>query len=199
MELPKHYKPEESEIKLMKYWEEEKITSFDKEDLSKEVFSIDTPPPTVSGKMHMGHAFGYSQFDFIGRYKRMKGFNVLQPLGTDDNGLPTQILIQKLKKVKAQYMDRTEFRKLCHQTLNEELKPKYIGDFKRLGMGYNWEYSYSTVDPHCQKVSQKSFIDLYKAGRQYRAEAASMHCPSCETAISQVECEDVELDSFFND
>jgi len=199
MELPKHYKPEESEIKWQNFWEEEKINSFDPEELEKEIFSIDTPPPTVSGKMHMGHAFGNSQQDFIARYKRMKGFNVLQPFGTDDNGLPTQLLIQKTKNVKAQLMDRADFRKLCHDTLNEELKPKYLQDWKRLGISCDFDVSYSTIDPHVQKISQKSFLDLHKAGRQYRAEAAAMHCPKCQTAISQVECEDVELESYFND
>ena len=93
MELPKHYNPGQSEPKWTKYWEEQNIYAFDPEDTKKEIFSIDTPPPTVSGKMHMGHAFGNSQQDFIARFKRMQGFNVLQPFGTDDNGLPTKLLI----------------------------------------------------------------------------------------------------------
>src|SRR5210317_922479 len=130
MELPKQYDPQVVEPKWQKYWEEKGTFKFDAEDTKKEIFSIDTPPPTVSGKMHMGHAFGNSQQDFIARYKRMKGFNVLQPLGTDDNGLPTQTLIQKLKKVRATDMSRRDFRALCHKTLNEELKPKYISDWK---------------------------------------------------------------------
>lgn len=199
MELPKKYEPGEEELRLQKFWEENSINAFDPNDTDRPLFVIDTPPPTVSGKMHMGHAFGNSQQDFVARYKRMNGFNVLQPLGTDDNGLPTQTLIQKLKKVKAQMMDRKEFAALCHKTLNEELKPSYINDWRRLGISCDYNVTYSTIDPHCQKISQKSFIDLYKAGREYRKEAPAMHCPKCQTAISQVECEDVELDSFFND
>jgi valyl-tRNA synthetase len=199
MELPKRYDPKEAEPKWQKFWEENKTYSFNPEDTERKIFSIDTPPPTVSGKMHMGHAFSNSQQDFIARYKRMQGFNVLQPLGTDDNGLPTMLLIQKLKKVRANSMDRTEFRKLVLDVLENELKPSYIGDWKRLGISCDYNVKYSTIDPHSQKISQKSFIDLYKAGREYRTEAPAMYCPKCQTAISQVECEDLEMNSNFND
>lgn len=198
MELPKKYDPKIEEPKWQKFWEENNINSFDPES-DKPIFSIDTPPPTVSGKMHMGHAFGNSQQDFVARFKRMRGYNVLQPFGTDDNGLPTQTLIQKIKKVKASKMDRKEFRKLCLDTLENELKPRYTQDWKNLGISCDFNVRYSTIDPHCQKISQKSFLDLYKAGREYRAEAAAMYCPKCQTAISQVECEDASISSYFND
>ena len=198
MELPKRYNPEESEIKWMKYWEKEEIYRFDPES-DKEIYSIDTPPPTVSGKMHMGHAFGNSQQDFIARFRRMLGFNVLQPFGTDDNGLPTQTLIQKLKKVRATDMSRKEFTQLCLDTLEKELKPQYLKDWKRLGISCDFNVKYSTIDPHSRKISQKSFLDLHKKGRQYRAESAAMYCPHCKTAIAQVECEDLEKESSFND
>lgn len=200
MEIPKRYDPKISEAKWQKYWLDNKTYQFDADNKdNKKIYSIDTPPPTVSGKMHMGHAFGNSQQDFIARYKRMKGFNVLQPLGTDDNGLPTMLLIQKLKKVRANMMDRKEFRKLVLQVLENELKPSYINDWKRLGISCDYDINYSTIDPHCQKISQKSFIDLYKAGREFRTEAPAMYCPKCQTAISQVECEDLDIKSHFND
>jgi valyl-tRNA synthetase len=195
MELPKKYDSKEVEEKWMKYWEKNKTFKFDPNDTKKDIFSIDTPPPTVSGKMHLGHAFSNSQQDFIARYKRMNNYNVLQPLGTDDNGLPTLILIQKLKKVKASKMDRKEFRKLVLDELENNLKPSYIGDWKRLGISCDYSINYSTIDPHCQKISQKSFIDLYKMGREYRIEAPMMICPKCKTAIAQVELEDAELAS----
>ena len=198
MEIPKKYNFKDVEEKWMGLWERDGTYKFDIES-KKKIFSIDTPPPTVSGKMHMGHAFGNSQQDFIARYKRMQGFNVLQPFGTDDNGLPTYTLIQKLKKVNARKMDRKEFRKLCLDTINKELKPKYTSDWKRLGISCDFNVNYSTIDPHCQRISQKSFIDLYKAGREYRIEAAAMYCPKCMTAISQVECEDKDVASSFND
>jgi valyl-tRNA synthetase len=199
MELPKHYKPEEVEPKWMEFWEKNKIYHFDSEDTKREIFSIDTPPPTVSGKMHMGHAFGNSQQDFIARYKRMRGFNVLQPFGTDDNGLPTKLLVEKEKHVKASMMDRKEFIKLVLDTLEKELRPKYIQDWKRLGISCDFDVFYTTINEHCRKISQKSFLDLHKAGRQYRKEAPAMYCPKCQTAISQVECEDHNISSFFND
>src|SRR3990167_5620981 len=102
----------EIEKKWRKYWNEEGIYSFD-EKTKKKIYSIDTPPPTVSGEMHIGHACSYSQQDFIARYKRMSGFNVFYPFGTDDNGLPTERLVEKKKGVKAKEMQRTEFIKLC--------------------------------------------------------------------------------------
>jgi len=198
MEISKFYNPKEVEEKLMEFWEKNKIYKFNP-DSKKKIYSIDTPPPTVSGRMHMGHAFGNSQQDFIARYKRMRGFNVLQPFGTDDNGLPTQTLIENIKNVRAKEMDRREFRKLCLDTLEKELKPRYTKDWKRLGISCDFEANYSTIDKHCQKISQWSFLDLYKKGRQYRAEAAAMFCPKCQTAIAQVECEDKEVSSSFND
>ena len=195
MDLPKHYTPKESEPKWQAFWEKERIYKFNVEDTKTPLFSIDTPPPTVSGKMHMGHAFSNSHQDFIARFKRMQGFNVLQPLGTDDNGLPTLLLIQKLKHVNASKMDRKEFRKLVLDVLDKELKPSYINDWKKLGISCDFSVSYSTIDPHCQKISQKSFLDLYKMGREYRIEAPMMICPKCKTAIAQVELENAELDS----
>ncbi len=199
MELPKKYNAEESELKWLKFWEDDQTFKFDADDVKKELYVIDTPPATVSGKMHMGHAFSNSQQDFIARYKRMQGFNVLQPFGTDDNGLPTKLLIEKLKKVKAAKMNRKEFRKLVLDTLEKELKPSYTNDWKRLGISCDFNVKYSTIDSHSRKVSQKSFIDLYKQGREYRQEAPAMYCPKCQTAISQVECEDKDIKSHFND
>lgn len=198
-DLPKLYDPNIVEPKWQLFWEKNKIFRFDPEDTKRKIFSIDTPPPTVSGKMHMGHAFGNSQQDFIARYKRMRGFNVLQPFGTDDNGLPTKLLIEKTLNVKAVDMPRKDFVKLCLDTLKKEFRPKYIQDWKKLGISCDFDVFYTTIDEHCQRISQKSFLDLYKDGRQYRTEAPAMYCPSCQTAISQVECQDKVIPSFFND
>ena len=92
--MQKHYNPEESEKKWQNYWEKNNIYKFKP---GNKIYSIDTPPPTVSGKMHIGHAFSYSQQDFIVRFKRMQGFNIFYPFGTDDNGLATERLIEKEK------------------------------------------------------------------------------------------------------
>ena len=193
----KQYDASEVESRIRKFWDEEKVYKFDSNS-KKKVYSIDTPPPTVSGKMHMGHAFGNSQQDFIARFKRMSGFNVLQPFGTDDNGLPTKLLIESLKNVDSAKLSRKEFVKLVLDTLEKELRPQYIEDWKRLGISCDFEVFYTTIDEHCQRISQKSFLDLYKTGRQYRQEAATMYCPKCQTTISQVECEDKEKHSSFN-
>jgi len=120
--------PKEIEEKWTKYWKKEKTYAFDKNS-KKKIYSIDTPPPTVSGAMHVGHAFSYSQQDFIARFKRMAGFNVFYPFGTDDNGLPTEKLVEKIKKVKSTNMSRTDFIKLCLKTL-KEITPEFIQDWK---------------------------------------------------------------------
>ncbi len=199
MELPNRYDFKVSEPKWREFWEKEGIYRFDADDDKKEIYSVDTPPPTVSGKMHLGHAFSYSQQDFIVRFQRMLGKNVFYPFGTDDNGIPTERLIEKTKGVKARDMKREDFIKLCLTTLDKELRPKYIEDWKRIGTSCDWNIYYTTINEHCQRLSQKSFLQLLKDERAYRTEAPTMWCPECATGISQVECEDKELDSFFND
>jgi len=198
MDLPKHYDSKQVEPKWQQYWEKEGIFKFDKAS-KKPIYSIDTPPPTVSGKMHLGHAFSYSQQDFIARYKRMSGKNVFYPFGTDDNGLATERLIEKTKNVKAKNMARKDFVKLCLDALKNELRPKYIADWKRIGMSCEWSIFYTTINEHCQRISQREFINLYKMKRAYRKDAPSMWCPECQTGISQVECVDQEIPSYFND
>jgi len=198
MELPERYNPKEAEAKWQSFWEKEGIYRFDPGSKA-EIYSIDTPPPTVSGKMHLGHAFSYSQQDFIARFQRMLGKNVFYPFGTDDNGIPTERLVEKIKKVKAKDMPRDKFVKLCLETLEKELRPKYLEDWKRIGMSCDWSVFYTTIDEHCQRISQRSFIQLYKMGRGYRKDAPTMWCPECQTGISQVECQDKELDSYFNE
>ncbi|MFH1054890.1 MAG: valine--tRNA ligase [Candidatus Altiarchaeota archaeon] len=198
MALDKVYDAASSEPRWQRFWEDEGVYRFDP-DSKSEIYSVDTPPPTVSGKMHLGHAFSYSHQDFVIRYKRMRGFSVFYPFGTDDNGIPTERLVEKEKKVRARNMDRQEFVKLCLKTLDEELRPKYIVDWKRIGMSCDWNVFYTTIDKNCQRISQRSFIELYRIGREYRNDAPTMWCPECQTGISQVECQDKELESSFND
>lgn len=189
MKLPKHYDPKEREAKIQEFWQKNNIFRFDTNSKAK-IYSIDTPPPTVSGEMHLGHAFSYTQQDIIARYKRMRGFNVFYPFGTDDNGLPTERLIEKEKRVSASAMEREEFVKLCLEVLEKELRPKYLRDWKRIGMSCDWSIFYTTINKHCQKISQESFVDLYKMGREYRKHAPFIWCPTCQTAIAQVELQD---------
>ncbi len=191
------YNPREAEQRINEFWEKQKIYAFDMKRKGK-IFSIDTPPPTVSGKMHMGHAFSYTHFDAIARFKRMNGFNLFYPFGTDDNGLPTERLIEKMKGVKAKDMDRQEFIKLCLASL-ADLRKQYIADWKRIGQSADWSIVYSTIDEHCRRISQRSFIELYEMGREYRTEAPTLWCPECQTAIAQFELKDKEENSIFND
>ncbi len=196
--MASNYNPEEAESRWQKHWEENRIYAFDPKDKEREIFSVDTPPPTVSGSMHLGHSFSYSQQDFIVRYKRMKGYNVFYPFGTDDNGLATERLVERLNKVRSVNMRRDEFIKLCLETL-ERIRPEFVQDWKNIGISCDFSIFYSTINDHCRRLSQRSFIDLYKMGREYRKEAPSMWCPECQTAIAQVELEDKELPSTFND
>ncbi|MBI2499410.1 valine--tRNA ligase [Candidatus Woesearchaeota archaeon] len=196
MDLPKNYDFKESENKWKEYWEKNKIFKFDQKS-KKPIFSIDTPPPTVSGKMHIGHAFSYSQQDFLARYKRMRGFNLFYPFGTDDNGLPTERLIEKLKGVKSKEMQRSEFIKLCLDTL-KEITPNFIQDWKNIGVSSDYNLNYSTIDDNSRRISQKSFIDLFKQGRIYLKEFPTIWCPECQTAIAQAELEDKEKKSLFS-
>ncbi len=197
MEPAKIYDPKVCEKKWSGFWEKNKIYGFEAKS-QKPVYSIDTPPPTVSGRMHIGHAFSYSQMDFIARYQRMQGKNVFYPFGTDDNGLPTERLVEKEMNVKGSRMPRKAFQQLCLKYLKEHL-PVFIQDWKDIGISCDFSIYYSTIDNHCQRISQKSFIDLYKSGREYQKEAPTVWCPECQTAISQFEMRDEELESFFNE
>lgn len=193
--LPKKYDFSKSEEKWQKFWIKEKVFAFDPKSRDP-VFSIDTPPPTVSGKMHIGHAMHYSQFEFMARYKRMKGFNVFFPFGTDDNGLATIRMVEGERGVKGTDMSRKDFIKLVMDTL-KDVRPKYVKDWKRIGMSCDWSIYYTTIDEHCRRISQKSFLDLYKDGRIYRKKTPFMWCPECQTSIAQVEMKDVEKESKF--
>ena len=196
MELTKNYDSKKREKEIQEFWIKNKVYSFNPKSRNK-IFSVDTPPPTVSGKMHLGHAFSYTQQDIIVRYKRMQGFNVFYPFGTDDNGLPTERLVEKEKNVKASELGREKFVKLVLESLEKELRPKYLADWKAIGMSCDWDIFYTTINKHCQKISQNSFIDLYNMKRAYRRRTPFMWCPECQTAIAQVELEDKTKKSDF--
>jgi valyl-tRNA synthetase len=185
------------EEKWRDFWNKEKIYSFNPYSKAK-IYSVDTPPPTVSGRMHIGHAFSYSQQDFIVRYKRMKGYNVFYPFGVDNNGVATERLIEKEEHVRSKDMLREDFIRLCLNYLKREL-PLFIQDWKKIGISCDWNMEYSTINEHSRKISQWSFLDLYKKKRVYRKDAPAMWCPECQTGISQVEAQDKEVETMFND
>ncbi|MGM0404849.1 MAG: valine--tRNA ligase [Thermoplasmatota archaeon] len=187
----------EIENKWLERWEDSDIYRFDP-DSDKPIFSIDTPPPTISGRMHIGHAFSYTQMDMIARYKRMKGYNVFYPWGFDDNGIATELYVKNETGVDPKDVGREKFIDLClkeSKKLEDDLERKW----KRVGTFPDYDIFYRTIDERSRKTSQKSFIELYKMGREYRKEAPTLWCPHCETAISQVETEDLEKGGSFND
>ncbi|MDD5192202.1 MAG: valine--tRNA ligase [Candidatus Nanoarchaeia archaeon] len=191
-----NYDSKKVEEKIRRFWDKEKIFKFDLKKKGR-VYSIDTPPPTVSGKMHIGHAYMYSQMDFVARFRRMFGLNVFYPFGTDDNGLPTERLIEKLKNVKSKSMKREEFIKLCLKTL-KEITPGFIQDWRILGISADYSLCYSTIDDNSRRLSQKSFIELYKKGLIYKKGFPTLWCPECQTSVAQAELEDKEIPSLFS-
>jgi len=197
MKLPKRYNPKEAEPRWQQAWDEMGLYRFDRY-ADRPIYSIDTPPPTVSGRIHIGHVFSYVQAEVIARFWRMKGHNVYYPFGFDDNGLPSERLVEKEKGVTAKQVGRERFVEMCL-----ELTKEYEVDFKRfwrsLGISVDWSEDYSTIDPRSQRISQRSFLDLYRKGRVYRREAPTLWCPECHTAIAQAEVEDAERDSVFYD
>ena len=195
----KDYDFAEAEPRIQKFWENHEIYKFDadKNAGKKKIFSVDTPPPTVSGKMHIGHAFMYSQMDFVARFHRMIQENVFYPFGTDDNGLPTERLVEKLNNVKSKSMDRGDFIELCLKTL-KKITPDFVQGWKNVGISSDYSLYYSTIDRNSQKLSQRSFLDLYNSGEIYKKDFPGLWCPECQTSIAQAELEDKELGSLFS-
>jgi valyl-tRNA synthetase len=192
-----NYDFREAEKRILEFWQKEKIFSFDFNKKGK-IYSIDTPPPYISGKMHIGHAFGYSQQDFIARFRRMLGDNVFYPFGTDDNGLPTERFVEKTNNIRSTDMSRHQFIELCLKTL-KETTGGFIQDWRNIGMSADFDgLYYSTIDKNAQKISQKSFIDLYNQGDVYKKEFPTLWCCSCQTAIAQAELEDKEQQTLFS-
>lgn len=193
--LDKQYNALEKEAKWLKYWQDNKIYEF-KED-GKEVYSIDTPPPTVNGKIHIGHIFSYSQTEMMARYKRLTGYNVFYPFGFDDNGLPSERLVEKEIGKKAHEIGREEFSRYCYETTD-----KYEADFKelfsRIGVSCDWNHAYKTISPSTIKISQASFLDLVEKKRAYQSNSPALWCNECLTSIAQAELETKSIDTTFN-
>lgn len=194
--LSKKYNYTESERKWMEYWQNINIYKYDFES-KKETFSIDTPPPTVSGSLHIGHIFSYTQAEIIARFQRMQGRNVFYPFGFDDNGLPTERLVEKEEGIRAASIPRSEFTEKCLLTTE-----KYVEEFKNLwlsmGFSVDWNLQYETISPRTQKISQKAFLDMARAGKAYIKESPVLWCTTCQTSIAQAELESKEIETTFN-
>ncbi len=187
----------EIETKVENIWKENKVYKYI-EDNTKKIFSIDTPPPTVSGKMHIGHAYSYVLPDFIARFKRKMGYNVFYPFGLDDNGIATELLVEKLAKIRAKDLEKSKFIELCLKH-TKEAEEELHSDFNKLGLSCDWNLLYRTISPEVVRVAQYSFLDLYSKGKIYRKKGPILFCTKCQTAISQAELVDLEKSTYFND
>ncbi|MFZ2071291.1 MAG: valine--tRNA ligase [Halobacteriota archaeon] len=197
MKIANRYDAKEAEKRWQVYWEIEDIYKYNPESNSP-VFSLDTPPPTVSGEMHIGHAMAYIQADTVMRFQRMLGKSIFYPFGFDDNGLATELYVEKKTGRLAEGMSRQEFVALCLKE-REIAEKRLLEDWKSLGISPDWGISYRTTDEWCRKTSQRSFILLYQMGRAYRKYEPTVWCPKCGTAIAQVETEDKTLPSILYD
>lgn len=191
-----NYDAHEIEEKWKKYWDEKQVFAFD-ETSNAPLYVVDTPPPYVSADhLHAGHIMSYAQAEFIVRYKRMRGFNVYYPMGFDDNGLPTERFVEKKYNIDKSKTTRGDFVKLCLEETQKGAET-YRKLWRDLGISVDWNYTYSTIDQHSQKVSQKAFIELYKNGHAYRAEKPVMWCTSCQTTLAQADLEDMDRKTKF--
>ncbi len=193
--LDKKYNALEKETKWLNYWKENKIYEFIPD--GREVFSIDTPPPTVNGKIHIGHIFSYSQTEMIARYKRLRGFNIFYPFGFDDNGLPSERLVEKEQGKKAHEIGREEFSKLCYET-TDKYEEEFQELFSKMGVSTDWNIHYKTVSPSTIKISQASFLDLISKGHCYHKMSPALWCNECLTSIAQAELETKTIKTTFN-
>lgn len=196
--LPKNYDPKTAEKKWQDEWFAKKTYAWDAKASRADTYVIDTPPPTVSGLLHMGHIYSYTQADFIARFQRMTGKSVFYPMGFDDNGLPTERLVEKVKKIRATDMPREQFIAICQEVV-KEAEQEFRDLFKSVALSVDWDQEYQTISEHTRKISQMSFLDLHRKGHVYRADEPMLWDPVDQTALAQADIEDKELPSHFND
>ena len=191
------------------WWEAEGVYRFDRSRERPDVFSIDTPPPTVSGSLHVGHVFSYTHTDLVARYQRMRGREVFYPMGWDDNGLPTERRVQNYFGVRCDPsvphdenfrppadasgepvpVGRRNFIDLCLQ-LTETDEQAFEDLYRRLGVSVDWGLTYTTIGERCRRVSQRAFLRNLARGEAYQAEAPCLWDVTFRTAVAQAELED---------
>ncbi|WP_265023309.1 valine--tRNA ligase [Wolbachia endosymbiont (group A) of Epistrophe grossularia] len=193
--LKEKYGFKEVEDKCNILWEGSKVYKWNGE--KDNTFTIDTPPPTISGKLHIGHIFSYCHTDFIARFQRMLGKDVFYPIGFDDNGLPTERLVEQTYKTRAKEVGREKFIEMCHEVI-EKSKQEFKELFKSVGISYDWDLEYHTISKETVTLSQMSFIDLYNKGYAYRKMQPILWDPVDKTAIAQAEIEDKVFESSLN-
>ena len=195
--IKESYNAQEKEAYWQEFWEEERINKFNP-DSSKELFTIDTPPPTISGSLHIGHAFSYIQAEVIARYRKLAGFNVRYPIGMDNNGLPTERLVEKERGIQGHNLSLDDFVGTCFEVC-DEYKKDFHGFWKSFGMSFDWDLEYLTISSEVQKLAQTVFKELFDKKVIYRKDAVALYCCSCQTSVAQAELEDKEYDSVFYD
>jgi valyl-tRNA synthetase len=195
--LPAQYDTAATEKKWQDHWALERVYAWDNTATREESFVIDTPPPTVSGHLHMGHVFSYTQADFVARYQRMKGKSVFYPMGFDDNGLPTERLVEKTIKKRASDMSREAFIAEC-LSVSETARAEFRRLFHSIALSVDWTQEYHTISDSSRRLSQASFLDLVNKGHCYRAERPFYWDPVDQTAIAQAEIIDKDMPSFEN-
>ena len=192
-------------------WEEQGTYTFDATKTREQIYSIDTPPPTVSGSLHVGHVFSYTHTDCIARYQRMRGLEVFYPMGWDDNGLPTERRVQNYFGVRCDPslpydpnfeppaepgkdqlpISRRNFVELCERLTVEDEKV-FEQLWRRLGLSVDWSRTYQTIDKRAQAVSQRAFLRNLERGEAYQSEAPTLWDVTFRTAVAQAELEDRE-------
>ena len=200
------------EAKWSARWEEAGTYRFDRSAPRTRVFSIDTPPPTVSGSLHIGHMFSYTHTDAIARFRRMRGYNVFYPMGWDDNGLPTERRVQNYYGVRCDpslrydpsfsppekpgkdtvSISRPNFIELCDRLVVEDEKA-FEHLWRTLGLSVDWSQNYATIDATSRRTSQHAFLRMLRTGNVYSTEAPTQWDVDFQTAVSQAEMEDRDL------
>jgi valyl-tRNA synthetase len=212
LHLPDKPALEGLEAKWMRRWEESGVYRFDATRSRDEVYSIDTPPPTVSGSLHVGHVFSFTHTDLIARFQRMRGKAVFYPMGWDDNGLPTERRVQNYHGVRCDpslpydpafapppepvkppiSVSRPNFIELCNRLTAEDEKA-FERLWRYLGLSVDWAMTYATIGARAQRVSQIAFLRLLQRGLAYQVEAPTLWDVDFKTAVAQAELEDREL------
>ncbi len=217
--VPERPSLEGLEAKWSTAWETNGTYTFERPAERSDVFSIDTPPPTVSGSLHVGHVFSYTHTDTIARYQRMRGKHVFYPMGWDDNGLPTERRVQNYYgvrcdpsvpydpdftppategKAKNQVpISRRNFVELCNELVQID-ETVFEGLWRTLGLSIDWSRTYATIDDRSQRVSQTAFLRNLARGEAYQSEAPSLWDVTFQTAVAQAELEDRERPSAYH-
>lgn len=186
-EIPKEYNASEVEEKWMEKWNLS-MYHFNWGEDTRPQYIIDTPPPYPTGNFHIGNALNWCYIDFVARYKRMRGYNVMFPQGWDCHGLPTEVKVEEIHGITKNQVPRAEFRRMCRELTAGNID-KMRKTMLRLGFSVDWSNEFVTMEPSYFVKTQKSFVRMYNNGYIYHEEHPVNWCPRCETAIAFAEVE----------